>query len=52
MEQGQFYFISDGFYELYDKGHTLMRNKETIVGAENRRPCFFAFRDSKSPRVF
>jgi len=52
MEQGQFYFISDGFYELHDKDHNLMRNKEAIDGAEHSRPCFFAFQDSKSPRVF
>ena len=52
MEQGQFYFVSDRFYELYDNDDNLMRNKETIDGSEHSRPCFFAFRDSKSSKVF
>ena len=52
MKQGQFYFIADDFYNIYDIDHTLMKNKEIIDGAEHGRPCFFAFQDSKKPKIF
>ena len=51
MIQGQFCFITDEFFAIYDNGHKLMRNKETIDGVEHNRPCFFAFEDKKNPLI-
>jgi len=51
MTQGLFCFITDDFYAAYDKEYSLMRNKETINGAEHGRPCFFAFKDRKNPHI-
>ena len=52
MEQGQFCFIADEFYDIYDKEHRLMQNKETVDGVDHGRPCFFAFHDNKTPGIF
>ena len=52
MEQGQFYFITDKFYSIHDKERKLMLNKEHIDGAEHSRPCFYAFRDNKTPGIY
>jgi len=52
MKQGQFYFIADEFYNIHDKDHTLMQNKEMVDDTEHGRPCFFAFQDNKSPGIF
>ena len=52
MEQGQFYFIADEFYSVHDKDSNLMQNMETIDGAGQGRPCFFAFQDSKAQGIF
>ena len=52
MEQGRFYFITDEFYSIHDKEHKLMLNKEQIDGAEHSRPCFYAFRDNKTPGIY
>lgn len=48
MKQGNFYFITDDFFEKYDPEHNLMRNKEN----GNNRPCFYAlaFSLGYSPR--
>jgi hypothetical protein len=52
MEQGQFCFISDDFDAIHDKGQKLMRNKEMVDEVEHGRPCFFAFKDSKTPGIY
>lgn len=52
MEQGQFIFITDEYYTIYDKDCKLMRNKETVNGKEHGRPCFYAFPDKKNPLIF
>jgi len=53
MEQGQFYFIKDVFFTVYDKEHMLMRNDEGVNtdGKKRSRPCFYAFKDKKNPLV-
>jgi hypothetical protein len=51
MEQGQFYFIADDFFEIHDKERKPMRNKEVVDGKEYKRPCFFAFPDKKNPHI-
>jgi len=51
MEQGQFCFITDDYYIVYDKEHKLMRNKEMVDGKEHGRPCFYAFPDRKNPLI-
>lgn len=49
MKQGQFYFISDDFYQQHDKDRKLMQNKEVTNGTTHNRPCFYAFPDTKEP---
>lgn len=51
MNTSQFYFLSDEYYIDFPDDK-LMKNKETINGATNSRPCFFAFRDTQNPSVF
>ena len=51
MEQGQFYFIADEFYGIYDKEKKLMQNKEMVDGISHDRPCFYAFPDSNNAAV-
>ena len=51
MEQGQFCFITDDYFIIYDKEHKLMRNKEMVDGKEYGRPCFYAFPDNKNPLI-
>jgi len=51
MEQGQFCFITDDYYIIYDKERKLMRNKEMVDGKEHGRPCFYAFPDKKNPLI-
>ena len=51
MIQGQFCFISDEFFVIYDKERKLMRNKEIVGGKEHGRPCFYAFKDKKNPYI-
>jgi hypothetical protein len=51
MEQGQFCFITDDYFFIYDKERKLMRNKEMIGGKEHGRPCFYAFPDKKNPLI-
>lgn len=40
IEEGKFYFIKDGYFELF-KEYNLMQNKED----GNKRPCYFCFKD-------
>ena len=53
MEQGQFYFIKDDFYAIYDKERKLMRNDEDFDddGNKHGRPCFYAFSDKRNPFI-
>jgi len=51
METGQFCFIKDEYFALYDKERNLMRNRETVDGKEHGRPCFYAFADKKNPLI-
>ena len=51
MEQGQFCFITDEFYSIYDKERKLMQSKESVDGREHKRPCFYAFADRKNPLI-
>jgi len=51
METGQFCFIMDEYFSIYDKDRKLMRNKETADGKEYGRPCFYAFADRKNPLI-
>jgi len=52
IKQGNFYFITNKFYEIYDKDHLLMKNKEKENNNLHDRPCFFAFEDNKNPNIF
>jgi len=55
MEQGQFCFIKDEFFIIYDNEHKLMRNDEIIINSDGKkhgRPCFYAFNDKKNPLIF
>jgi hypothetical protein len=52
MEPGQFCFIKDEFYTIFDQEHKLMRNKEQVDGAEYGRPCFYVFKDEKNTDIF
>lgn len=52
MIQGQFYFITDEFYEKYDKDKNLMQNKEKVDEVNKNRPCFYAFPDKVNPKIF
>lgn len=47
MTHGNFYFISDRFFEKYNTNGTLMKNKEGL----HARPCFYAFPDTKIPNI-
>ena len=53
MEQGQFYFIKDDYFTVYDKERKLMRNDEGIDadGKKHGRPCFYAFKDKRNPLI-
>jgi hypothetical protein len=48
MKQGQFYFISDIFYENHDPENKLMKNKEGL----HDRPCFYAFPDKQASSIY
>jgi len=52
LKQGQFYFITDEFYTIYDTERKLMQNKEMIDGISHDRPCFYAFPDSKISDIY
>lgn len=49
--RAQLYFLSDNYYFDFPDDK-LMKNKEMIEGAYHRRPCFFAFPDSKVPDIY
>lgn len=51
MRDIQFYFLSEQYYIDFPD-ENLMRNKEYIQGIERKRPCFFAFADSKQPQIY
>ena len=54
MEQGQFCFIKDEFFDKYDNERKLMRNDESVIDADGNkrgRPCFYAFKDKKNPMI-
>lgn len=44
IENGKFYFINDSYFTDFPDP-LLMKNKETINGYSNGRPCFYAFKD-------
>lgn len=46
IEEGKFYFIKKGFFELF-KDYNLMSDKENGT----KRPCFFCFRDRKDKEI-
>ncbi|MCL2773140.1 MAG: hypothetical protein FWD71_07295 [Oscillospiraceae bacterium] len=48
IKQGNFYFIKDNFYSIYDKDKKLVQN----TGVNHNRPCFFAFKDPKKSNIF
>lgn len=50
MTDAQLYFLSEQYYKDFPDDR-LMRNKETVDGIPHARPCFFAFHDSRDPRV-
>ena len=47
MEQGQFCFLNDQYYEDFPDDK-LMKNKEETNQFLHDRPCFFAFPDSRA----
>ena len=51
MPEAQLYFLSDQYYQdlPYDR---LMQNKDIIDGLPHSRPCFFAFKDSKTADIY
>lgn len=51
MPQAQLYFLSDQYY-LDFPDDKLMKNKDMIDGVPHSRPCFFAFPDSKIPKIY
>ncbi|MDO4261505.1 MAG: hypothetical protein Q4C82_05460 [Eubacteriales bacterium] len=51
MPSAQLYFLSDQYY-LDFPDDRLMKNKEVVEGAPHNRPCFFAFRDTKTPEIY
>lgn len=51
MPDAQFYFLSDQYY-LDFPDDRLMKNKDMIDGHLHRRPCFFAFPDTKIPAIY
>lgn len=46
IEEGKFYFIKDEFFEIV-KDDLLLKNK----GNENKRPCYYCFKDSKDENI-
>ena len=46
IEDGKFYFIKDEFFDVF-KDYGLMVNKDN----ENKRPCYFCFRDRKNKEI-
>jgi len=44
MDSGNFYFISDDYFNKYD-GLGLLKNKESINNESHKRPCYYAFKD-------
>ena len=51
MPTAQLYFLSDQYY-LDFPDDKLMKNKDMINGVPHNRPCFFAFPDSKVPKIY
>lgn len=51
MLEAQFYFLSDKYY-LDFPDDKLMKNKNMIYGYPHKRPCFFAFPDSKNHDIY
>lgn len=51
MLETQFYFLSDQYY-LDFPDDKLMKNKDMLDGSPQKRPCFFAFPDSKIPAIY
>lgn len=52
LKSGRFYFISDDFYNNFDKEKKLMQNKENVDGKPANRPCFFSFPDSNNSEIY
>lgn len=51
MLKAQFYFLSDQYY-LDFPDDKLMKNKDMMDGFPHKRPCFFAFPDSKLSDIY
>lgn len=51
MEKGYFYFISDEYYNKFNK-EKLMTNKETANGEVHNRPCYYSFQDDDEKQIF
>ena len=51
MSQAQLYFLSDQYYQDFPD-YNLMQNKDNINGTPHSRPCFFAFKDTKTADIY
>ena len=51
MLEAQFYFLSDQYYKDFPDDK-LMQNRDMIDGVPHKRPCFFAFSDTKIPDIY
>lgn len=51
MESGYFYFISDAYYQKFQK-EKLMTNKEMVNGEMHNRPCYYSFQDEEEDEIF
>ena len=51
MTKAQFFFLSDQYYIDFPDDK-LMKSKDMIDGVPHKRPCFFAFPDSKIPGIY
>lgn len=51
MPQAQLYVLSDQYYQDFPDDR-LMQNKDIIDGLPHSRPCFFAFKDSKTADIY
>ena len=51
MEKGFFYFLSDEYYNRFQK-EKLLTNKEIVDGIKHNRPRYYSFQDDEDKHIF
>ena len=51
MQSGNFYFISDEYFNKFD-GNNLLTNKDVDETGEHGRPCYYSFQEKDSKLIW